>query len=106
MHNERAAYARDNLKAAWLLGEMVREPGEFEQVGFEPVDALQRALFMVGYVPLPETQSPLDDAFEDLLRAWSGTRPRHRRTSIKNIGFWVANRVGPQPSWVRKRQLS
>ena len=55
MNNDSAAYARDNLKAAWLLGEMVREPGEFEQVGFEPVDALQHALFMVGYAKLPNT---------------------------------------------------
>ena len=50
------AYAQDNLKAAWLLQEMVREPGKFGQVeGFEPVDALQHALFMVGYAKLPDT---------------------------------------------------
>ena len=55
MNNDSAAYARDNLKAAWLLGEMVREPGEFEQVGFEPVDALQHALFMVGYASLTDS---------------------------------------------------
>lgn len=55
MNNDSAAYARDNLKAAWLLGEMVREPGEFEEVGFEPVDALQHALFMVGYAKLPDS---------------------------------------------------
>ena len=55
MNNDSVSYARDNLKAAWLLGEMVREPGEFEQVGFEPVDALQHALFMVGYAKLPDT---------------------------------------------------
>ena len=55
MNNDAAAYARDNLKAAWLLREMVREPGEFGQVEwFEPVDALQHALFMVGYVSLPD----------------------------------------------------
>ena len=54
MNNDSGAYARDNLKAAWLLGEMVKEPGEFEQVGFEPVDALQHALFMVGYACLPD----------------------------------------------------
>ncbi len=53
MNNNTAAYARDNLKAAWLLGEMVREPGEFEQVGFEPVDALQHAQFTVGHISLP-----------------------------------------------------
>ena len=55
MNNNSAAYARDNLKVAWLLGEMVREPGEFERVAFEPVDALQHALFMVGYAKLPDT---------------------------------------------------
>ena len=55
MNNGSADYARDNLKAAWLLGEMVREPGEFEQIGFEPVDALQHALFMVGYACLPDS---------------------------------------------------
>ena len=55
MNNDSAAYAWDNLKAAWLLGEMVREPEEFEQVGFEPVDALQHALFMVGYASLPDS---------------------------------------------------
>ena len=54
MNNDSAAYALDNLKAAWLLGEMVREPGEFEQVGFEPVDGLQHALFMVGCASLPD----------------------------------------------------
>ena len=58
MNNASAAYARDNLRAAWLLGEMVREPGEFEQVGFEPVDALQHALFMVGYASLPDSAVP------------------------------------------------
>ena len=58
MNNDGAAYARDNLRAAWLLGEMVREPGEFEQVGFEPVDALQHALFMVGYAFLPDSAVP------------------------------------------------
>ena len=55
MNNDSAAYARDNLKAAWLLGEMVREPGEFEEVEFELVDALQHALFMVGYASLPDS---------------------------------------------------
>ncbi len=48
-------YACDNLKAAWLLAEMAREPGEFEQDGFEPVDGLQHALFMVGYASLPDS---------------------------------------------------
>ena len=56
MNNDSAAYARDNLKAAWLLQEMIREPGEFGQVEwFEPVDALQHALFMVGYASLPDS---------------------------------------------------
>jgi hypothetical protein len=35
---------------------MVREPGEFGQVEIlEPVDALQHALFMVGYAHLPDS---------------------------------------------------
>ena len=56
MNNDGAAYARDNLKAAWLLQEMVREPGEFGQAeGFAPIDALQHALFMVGYAYLPDS---------------------------------------------------
>ena len=56
MSNESAAYARDNLKAAWLLQEMVREPGEFGRVElFEPLGALQHALFMVGYASLPHS---------------------------------------------------
>ena len=56
MNNNSAAYARDNLKAAWLLQEMVREPGRFGQVDmFEPVDALQHALFMVGYACLSDS---------------------------------------------------
>ena len=59
MNNDSAAYARDNLKAAWLLGEMVREPGKFGQVeGFASVDALQHALFMVGYAYLPDSTVP------------------------------------------------
>ena len=56
VNNDSGAYARDNLKAAWLLGEMVREPGEFGEVEmFEPMDALQHALFMVGYACLPDS---------------------------------------------------
>ena len=58
MNNDSSEYALDNLKAAWLLGEMVRESGEFEQVGFEPVDGLQHALFMVGYASLPDSAIP------------------------------------------------
>ena len=55
MNNDSAAYARNNLKAAWLLQEMVREPGDFGKVEmFEPVDAVQHALFMVGYARLPD----------------------------------------------------
>ena len=55
MNNNPRVYVCDNLKAAWLLGEMVREPGEFGQVEMlEPVDALQHALFMVGYAHLPD----------------------------------------------------
>ena len=50
------AYAHGDLEAAWLLQEMVREPGDFGQVEMiEPVDALQHALFMAGYARLPDS---------------------------------------------------
>lgn len=56
MNNDGGAYARDNLRAAWLLGDMVREPGDFGRIEiFEPVDALQKALFMVGYAGLSDS---------------------------------------------------
>lgn len=55
MNGNCAAYAEVNLKAAWLLQEMVRVPGKFGHVeGFAPVDALQHALFMIGYARLPD----------------------------------------------------
>ena len=58
MYGNTEAYAEANLKAAWLLQEMVRRPGKFANVeGFTSVEALQHALFMVGYARLP------DDAF-------------------------------------------
>ena len=56
MNNNPVGYAQDNLKAAWLLQEMVRDPGMFGCVpGVAPVDALQSALFMVGYAQLSDT---------------------------------------------------
>ena len=55
MYGNTAAYAEANLKAAWLLQEMVRRPGKFANVeGFTSVEALQHALFMVGYARLPD----------------------------------------------------
>ena len=55
INGNRAAYAEANLKAAWLLQEMVRVPGKFGLVeGFAPVEALQHALFMVGCARLPD----------------------------------------------------
>ena len=55
MYGNTAAYAETNLKAGWLLQEMVRRPGRFGDVeGFTPLEALQHALFMVGYASLPD----------------------------------------------------
>lgn len=53
-------YARSNVKAAWLLGELAKHPpfsGEDDQL-----HALQSALFMIGYAPLdrPCSHCPTD----------------------------------------------
>ncbi len=43
-------YAEANLKCAWLLGRLLEQPGDFAQVcETQRVDALQSALFMLGY---------------------------------------------------------
>ena len=45
-------HAKCNLKAAWLLGELAQK-GRFAELSHElRVDALQAALFMIGYEPL------------------------------------------------------
>ena len=46
-------YAEANLKCAWLLVKLVEQPGDFAQVSeSRRVDALQSALFMLGYARL------------------------------------------------------
>ena len=46
-------HADSNLKAAWILGELVKRPGPFRELPEERrVMALQAALFMIGYQPL------------------------------------------------------
>ena len=51
--SQTAKYAEANLKAAWLFGKMVEQPGDFAGVSASHrVDALQSALFMVGYCRL------------------------------------------------------
>ena len=43
-------YAEANLKCAWLLAKLIEQPGDFAQVcESRRVDALQSALFMLGY---------------------------------------------------------
>lgn len=52
-HSQQAKYARANLQFAWLMQGMVAEPGDFAQVpAGQRVDALQSALFMLGYARL------------------------------------------------------
>ena len=54
-HSNPQVHAEANLKAVWLLQEMVRDPGRFGEVeGANPVIALQNALFMVGYTKIPD----------------------------------------------------
>ena len=46
-------HAESNLKAAWILGELVKRPGPFRDLPKKRrVMALQAALFMIGYQPL------------------------------------------------------
>lgn len=52
-HDQVARYAAANLKCAWLLQELLTRPGEFASVPeLHRVDALQSALFMLGYAQL------------------------------------------------------
>ena len=49
----RKLYAKSNLQFAWLMQGMTSDPGEFAQVpAGQRVDALQSALFMLGYARL------------------------------------------------------
>ena len=48
-------HADSNLKAAWILGELVKRPGPFRDLPKKRrVMALEAALFMIGYQPLEE----------------------------------------------------
>ena len=48
-------YAEANLKCAWLLAKLIEQPGDFAQVcESRRVDALQSALFMLGYAKLQD----------------------------------------------------
>ena len=49
-HNQVKKYAVANLKCVWLLQGLLEQPGDFAQVcETQRVDALQSALFMLGY---------------------------------------------------------
>ena len=49
-HNAPQVHARSNLRAAWLLQGMLESPGQFDQVDHaHQMDALQSALFMLGF---------------------------------------------------------
>lgn len=48
-------YAKANLQFAWLMQELVESPGDFVQVpAGQQVDALESALFMLGYTRLAD----------------------------------------------------
>ena len=50
-----AKYARSNVQFAWLMQGLVAEPGDFSEVPENlRVDALQSALFMLGYSKLQD----------------------------------------------------
>ena len=54
-YNQESKYARANLQFAWLMQGLVVDPGDFENVPeSRRVDALQSALFMLGYAKLRE----------------------------------------------------
>lgn len=51
--SQESKYAKANLQFAWLMQGMVAEPGDFAPVpAGQRVDALQSALFMLGYARL------------------------------------------------------
>ena len=52
-HDEQLKYAKANLQFAWLMQALVADPGDFGNLpGSRRVDALQSALFMLGYARL------------------------------------------------------
>lgn len=53
--SQEAKYAKANLQFAWLMQELVESPGDFVQVpAGQRVDALESALFMLGYTRLAD----------------------------------------------------
>ena len=51
----RVLYAKANLQFAWLMQGLTADPGEFAQIpAAHRVDALQSALFMLGYTRLAD----------------------------------------------------
>lgn len=51
--SQKSRYAKSNLQFAWLMQGMTADPGDFAQVpAGQRVDALQSALFMLGYARL------------------------------------------------------
>lgn len=54
-YSQEAKYARANLQFAWLMQALVADPGDFAAVPeTQRVDALQSALFMLGYARLDD----------------------------------------------------
>ena len=52
-YDQKSKYAKANLQFAWLMQALAVEPGEFDNVPeHRRVDALQSALFMLGYARL------------------------------------------------------
>ena len=52
-YDQKSKYAKANLQFAWLMRELVADPGDFGNVPDDrQVDALQSALFMLGYARL------------------------------------------------------
>ena len=52
-HNQEARYAQANLRFAWLMQALAADPGEFGNLPeSQRADALQSALFMLGYARL------------------------------------------------------
>ena len=54
-YDQKSKYAKANLQFAWLMQALVEDPGEFAAVPEnQRVDALQSALFMLGYARLQD----------------------------------------------------
>lgn len=54
-YDQKSKYAKANLQFAWLMQALVADPGDFAAVAkAQRVDALQSALFMLGYARLAD----------------------------------------------------